>query len=139
MTQSTWGDAEGKWFYDCENDSDGNELIPIEPTLTTNQQLTRKLLQDSNYDPTIAPFDLTAVMLNFDLANANINVKKSSMESSGRLRAVNHITYRINKMKQKRNVLIVIIVLLFSIGLIHNWFGMQVNMMENHGFTLNVF
>lgn len=89
-TQSTWADAEGKWFYDCENNSDGNRLTPIDQQLTTSQRLQQYLLQERNYDPTITPFDLTVVMLNFDLANANFNAKKSFMVSRGRFRAVNH-------------------------------------------------
>lgn len=88
--KSTWADSPGRWFYDCENDLDGNRLTPIDQKLTARQRLQRHLLRERDYDPTITPFDLTAVMLNFDLANAKFNARKSFMESRGRFRAVNH-------------------------------------------------
>lgn len=83
----TWGTAEGKWFYDCENDSSGNNLAPIKQNLTDSQRLARDLLKE--YDPNIVPLDLNSVMLDFDLANANFNAKKSFMTSRGRFRVVN--------------------------------------------------
>lgn len=86
---STWGDTEGKYFYDCENDAESNRLTPINQPLTNDQRLQQYLLQEQKYEPTIAPFDLKVVMLNFDLANANFNAKKSILESRGRFRAVN--------------------------------------------------
>lgn len=87
---STWGDAEGKWFYDCEKDSDGNSLTPINQIPTNSQRLQRYLFDERSYDPIRPPFNLSVVLLNFDLANANFNAKKSFMESRGRFRAVNY-------------------------------------------------
>lgn len=86
---STWGDTEGKWFYDCESDLIGNKLAPMKQTLSDYEQLKRHLLIDRNYDRTIAPPDLSNVMLDFDLGNANFNARKSFLESRGRFRAVN--------------------------------------------------
>lgn len=88
---STWGDAEGKWFYDCENDGNGNRLSPIEPILTGYQRLQKFLLKDQQYDPEICPKDLDVVMFDFDLLNANYMAKKSFMEIHGRFKAVNRL------------------------------------------------
>lgn len=84
--KSTWGTAEGKWFYDCESDSSGNRLAPIQQNLTDNQRLVADLLIE--YDPSIVPANLDRVFLEFDLINANFNAKKSFMETRGRFRAV---------------------------------------------------
>lgn len=86
---STWGDAEGKWFYDCEKDTIANKLAPIKRNLTTSQQLKWDLLRKNNYDATNAPPELTEVKIGFDLESANLNAKKSFMTSRGRFRAVN--------------------------------------------------
>lgn len=90
---STWGTAEGKWFYDCEPDdvkistnSSGNHLETIEQVLTNAERLEKDLL--SEYDALIAPLNLTTVLLNFDLTQANFNAKKVFMSSQGRFRAV---------------------------------------------------
>lgn len=90
---STWGTAEGKWFYDCEPDdvkisknSSGNHLETIEQVLTNAERLEGDLL--SEYDAFIAPLNLTTILLNFDLTQANFNAKKAFMSSQGRFRAV---------------------------------------------------
>lgn len=90
---STWGTAEGKWFYDCEPDdvkisknSSGNHLETIDQVLTNAEQLEEDLL--SEYDALIAPLNMTTILLNFDLTQANFNAKKAFMSSQGRFRAV---------------------------------------------------
>lgn len=91
---STWGTAEGKWFYDCEpdavnmpNNPKTNRLQSIEPNLTDAERLEQDLKEQ--YDAQIAPLNLTTVFLNFDMTSASFNAKKSFISSRGRFQAVN--------------------------------------------------
>lgn len=83
---STWGTAEAKWFYDCENDSTGDKLSPINQNRTDDERLEMDLF--TGLDPNIVPVDLDTVFLEFFLTNADFNSKKSFITSHGRFRAV---------------------------------------------------
>lgn len=87
MNNSTWGNTEVKWFFDCDNDDSSNRLEQIKQNLTDFEQLQNDLF--TQYDPIFAPKNLDGVRFSFDMTIASFNSKKSFMTSRGKFFAVN--------------------------------------------------
>lgn len=89
---SSWGNTEGKWFFDCAGDKDDrlDEVLIRDRSL---MQIFREALF-AEYDVNIVPMNLTKIDWAFNLKYADFDGKKSQMSSRGKFKAV-ILSYRV--------------------------------------------
>lgn len=85
---SSWGNTEGKWFFDCDGDKDDrlDEVIVRERSAI---QIFRDALFDE-YDIHIVPMNLTRIDWTFNLKYADFDSRKTQIVARGKFKAVNY-------------------------------------------------
>lgn len=84
---SSWGNTEGKWFFDCANDKDDR----LDEVLVRNRsamQIFREALF-AEYDVNVVPMNLSKIDWAFKLKYADFDGKKSQVSARGKFKAVN--------------------------------------------------
>lgn len=109
MSFSSWGNTEGKWFFDCAGDSD-DRLDEVLIRHRSAIQIFRESLF-AEYDINIMPTNLSRIDWAFNLKYADFDGKKSQLLARGKFKAV---IYPSNlSMTWTVRVLIVSLILLF--------------------------
>ena len=121
MSFSSWGAAEGKWFYDCKIDNviDGDELDIVIPEQTPEERLRANLF--NSYDPSITPDGLKNVVLAFELHRVTYDSVGSSMRTNGIFRLVSILQW-ILSIRQRYPFEF------DSLGTTPKWYGIQTTM-----------
>lgn len=84
---SSWGNTEGKWFFDCAGDKD-DRLDEVLIRHRSPMQLFREALF-AEYDIHIVPMNLSRINWAFQLKYADFDGKKSQLFVRGKFKAVN--------------------------------------------------
>lgn len=87
---SSWGNSEGKWFFDCAGDE--NRLKVVEPPNRTAIEKLRDALF-TDYDANMVPMNLSNVFWKFNLKFADFDAKKAQIVTRGKFRAVNECVF----------------------------------------------
>lgn len=83
---STWGTAEGRFFYDCPQDGiDENLLELLTPELTPSERLRSNLF---SADFSSVPENLTEVYFNLDIIKASYNYQRSILTTQAVIHVV---------------------------------------------------
>lgn len=85
---SSWGDAAGKWFFDCAGDKDDRlDEAPIRHR--SLMEIFHEALF-AEYDVNILPMNLTTIDWAFHLKYADFDEQKSQVSARGKFKAVIH-------------------------------------------------
>lgn len=87
MSFSSWGNTEGKWFYDCAADK-GDRLDEASIRDRSFMQIFEEALS-AEYDANMMPSGLRQIGWAFKLRYADFDGKKSQMTTRGKFKAVN--------------------------------------------------